>query len=391
MTGQTHLTLTSPPESISPRRFLARYGEQGLARKLYTDGGYVIQQQTLWDLCESLESRIPLLPEGAPGSGKTALPEAVACAFKLKSFFLPCHEELTREELLYRFDTDEQNREIRYRIEIDGVARPQAVADKWTKRFLLLGEVLAAYEYSTTRNSPCVLTLDEVEKLRAAHEILLYEIFARHYAHIPGLEPSPLVGCILETDEPPLVFATSNNMRVGDKRGDKDSLSRPFRDRFIVTFCNTPTNEERCAILLAKVPKVSPALLAGVCKVAFEIERAAQIPSKPTLRNLIRCLESFVRGGWTSVEFTPFVRKLNYFAAEEKQRRNLGDMARFLVNQANKPHTQIDEWVARAFELHRAMQASDDVEDSPRTPSLVATDEVEKPICESAAFAVSGL
>lgn len=344
---------------INPRDFLREHGEDALARKLYREGGYVIQRQTLYDLCEALHARLPLMAEGEPGSGKTALAEGMGLAFNLTRFFLPCHEELTKEEILFEFDARAQEREIRYRIEYDKADRREAQADQWTRKFLVLGEVYAAYEFAIASGLPPVLTLDEVEKLRAAHEILLYEIFARHYAHVPRLEPVPVIGCRAETDEPPVIFATSNDMRVGDKRGDKDSLSRPFRDRFVVTFCDTPRNEEKPTIILAKVPGMSEELLAGLCKIAYEIEHDARFPAKPTLRNLIHCAKSFVRDGHNQVEYEPFLRRLSYFGKDKKQRKNLADAARDLVNCADRKYAQIEEWVARAYEVRQLMIGRD--------------------------------
>ncbi|HEY0173871.1 MAG TPA: MoxR family ATPase [Pyrinomonadaceae bacterium] len=327
-------------EIVCPRQFYRDHGERGVEERL-RGAGYVIQEETLFDLCEALDGNLNLLCEGEPGSGKTFLGEALGVAFNLPEDFLHCHEELDEARLLGHFDKDLQESEYRTALDVEKLSVAEAYARKWTINCYRLGGFLYPFHFRATTGLPCIGIWDEVEKLRQSCEIMAYGILARGYFRVRELKPSPYVG-IRDGADQPLIVATTNNMKTGEKRGDKDSLTEPFRDRFITTFVNTPGPAERVAILRAQVPDAATELLKQVVKLVKEIELMPEVHKKPTLRRIIHMTRSLSRKGVTQIDADVLRRKLCYLGTQQKDRRNLRESVAHLVKRSLAGNAEID-------------------------------------------------
>jgi MoxR-like ATPase len=334
-------TYNPQDEVICPRRFFRENGEKALAERLRLLSGYVIQQSTLYDLCEALDGGLHLLCQGEPGSGKTMLGESLALAFNNPCDFLACHEELSKEDLLGYFDDKLQDRAYRRAIEMEARTAAEAEACQWTAACYRMGAFIYPFHFRATTGVPAMGIWDEVEKLKQAREIMAYEILARGYAHIRDMKPNPLVG-ITDGGDPPLIVATTNNMKSGEKRGDKDSLTEPFRDRFITTFVNTPGLAERINIIRTQVPEISINVVKQVVKIAKEIELMPEVQKKPTLRRIITLTRSLARQKVTSINADILLRKLCYLGTQERDRKNLKESVALLVKRSNASMPEID-------------------------------------------------
>src|SRR6185436_3783612 len=94
-------------KTINPRMVLQHGGADELAGYL-AGTGYMVQHGILRDTVQAIKAGAPLLVEGDRGSGKTALAEAIAQGCNLPLFYLQGMEDLTLDEVLYRWDRESQ-------------------------------------------------------------------------------------------------------------------------------------------------------------------------------------------------------------------------------------------------------------------------------------------
>jgi MoxR-like ATPase len=331
-----------------PREFMYSRGPAAFAQRLRERAGYVIQPDNLNDLAEALVNGLHLLCEGEPGSGKTALGECISLSFNLPEDFLHCHEELTREDLLGYFDEKAQDRAYKRALE-RGNSEAEAEAAQWVIDCFRPGAFLYPFHFTATSGLPSIGIWDEVEKLRQAREIMAYGILARGNFHLRELKPYPFIG-VRAGGTLPLIVATTNDMKTGEKRGDADSLTEPFRDRFITTFVNTPGHADKIQIIRAQVPDIARPLLGQLVKLIKEIELTPEIRKKPTLRRIINLARSLTRTNVGLLDVAALRRKLCYLSTHRKDRINLAESVGLLMKRANERHADIDGALEKCFE-----------------------------------------
>ncbi len=325
-------------ERINPRLLIERAGARALWELLVAQG-YVPHVEYFNDFVQALLGREPWLIEGIRGGGKTEIVYKVAKACNLDLYGVSGRKGIKAEELLYAWDREEQRewmREARAR----SISLEEAEEVKWSKKFLLLGEALGAYEAAANADFPPMLFMDEIDKVGPAIEDMLLQPLANGVMFVPRLRPTGFVGTH-DQKKWPIVVAASNNLR--------HKLSAPFRSRFIYSYIENPAPQTEVLILLAHVPDTSEYLLRTVVKWLDAVRALTGLDDPPAVRESIKLLRALNRDGVTELSEDVAVRYLGLVVKHKGDRDCLKQYLDYVVGCANAPNDIFDSWVAAAM------------------------------------------
>ena len=200
-----------------------------LAHKLRA-ARYIIDPVTLEVVYLAARMHKPLLVEGPPGCGKTDLAYAVAAAGDTVVERLQCYVGITEEKVIGRFDEALQ----KLFLETQGSCLHQEWSEMrnrlHTLDFFAEGPLLRALRYE---GQPCVLLVDELDKVDPSIEAFLLEILSAWQITVPKL------GTIHATTIPFVVLSSNEERRLGD----------PLRRRCLYLRFEYPTVEREREIL----------------------------------------------------------------------------------------------------------------------------------------------
>src|SRR5205809_5882936 len=135
---------------------------------------YVIDETVLPVIYLAARMRRPLLIEGPPGSGKTELAYAVARAAETIVERLQCYVGINEEKAIGKFD--EALQELFLEAGTDGKQDWEALRQQLHGlEFFTKGPLLSALLYE---RKPCVLLVDEIDKVDQEFEALLLEVLS---------------------------------------------------------------------------------------------------------------------------------------------------------------------------------------------------------------------
>jgi MoxR-like ATPase len=192
---------------------------------------YIVDETVLSAIYLAARMCRPVLIEGPPGCGKTELAYAVARSAETRVERLQCYVGINEDEAIGKFDEALQRLFLDARTGINGdweaIRRELHGLDFFTK-----GPLLRALLYE---NTPCVLLVDEIDKVDQAFEALLLEVLSDWQLSIPKLGT-------VSAKTIPFVVLTSNEER---------QIGHPLRRRsFYIRFGHPSIERERQILAL---------------------------------------------------------------------------------------------------------------------------------------------
>ena len=186
----------------------------------------------------------PLLVEGEPGTGKTALAEAMAESLDLPLIRLQCYEGIDATQALYDWDFPRQILHLRALEAAGGADVEEAEKSLYDARFLLARPVLQALQ-----QTPAVLLVDEVDRADDEFEAFLLEVLSTYQVSIPELGT-------VKAATPPIVVLTSNRTR---------ELHDALKRRCLYHWIDYPSPEREAEIVRVRLPGVPDEIAERVC------------------------------------------------------------------------------------------------------------------------------
>src|SRR5947207_7657889 len=186
---------------------------------------YIVDETVLSAIYLAARMCRPVLIEGRPGCGKTELAYAVARSAETRVERLQCYVGINEEEAIGKFDEALQRLFLDARTGISGdweaIRRELHSLEFFTK-----GPLLRALLYE---EKPCVLLIDEIDKVDHQFEALLLELLSDWQLSIPKL------GTVKAKTIPFVVLTSNEERRIGD----------PLRRRsFYIRFDHPSINRE---------------------------------------------------------------------------------------------------------------------------------------------------
>jgi MoxR-like ATPase len=224
--------------------------------------GYIADSITTTTVFLSTRLHKTLLLEGPAGSGKTQLAYAVADAANTAVERLQCYEGINEEKAIGKFDESLQRLCVELRAKSGDVDWPSVKTELHSQDFFNAGPLMRAL----LCEKPCVLLVDELDKVDQAFEAMLLELLSEWRLSVPKL------GTVEARSIPFVVLTSNEERRIGD----------PLRRRSFYLRVEHPTAEREAEIVALRTPDSSPEFHAGLAGLAnalrvWSLEKAPSV------------------------------------------------------------------------------------------------------------------
>jgi MoxR-like ATPase len=247
-------------------------------RAALADAGYLAGDELATAVFLAGRLGEPLLLEGDPGVGKTAVALAIARSWGADLIRLQCHEGIDLHHALYDWNYTRQLLAIRA---AESGAAPD---DLFTREYLEPRPILRALE----SDRPVVLLLDEVDRADDEFEAFLLELLSEFQVTIPELGT-------IRARQRPFVILTSNRTR---------ELHDALKRRCLYHWIDYPTVEREIEIVRTHLPDVSDALATRVARASARL-RAADLYKPPGVGETVSWARALLALGDPDADLEP--------------------------------------------------------------------------------------
>ena len=264
--------------------------------------GYIADSVATTTVYLAARLQKPLLLEGPAGSGKTQLAYAVADAADTTVERLQCYEGINEEKAIGKFDEPLQRLCVELKAKSANVDWESLRTELHSQQFFGAGPLLRALQCER----PCVLLIDELDKVDHAFEALLLELLSVWQLSIPKL------GTIKARSIPFVVLTSNEERRIGD----------PLRRRSFYLRVEHPTAEREAEIVALRTPDSTHEFHAGMAGLAKAL-RGWSMEKPPSVSEILDLAQALKVLG--SEQITPEMRDilLPLLAKTEADRRKL--------------------------------------------------------------------
>ena len=263
---------------------------------------YVIDEVTLQVVYLAARMQKPVIVEGPPGCGKTALAQAIAAAGNTVIERLQCYEGINEEKAIGKFDSALQKLFLetqgdRLQKDWDAIR-----SNLHTLDFFVQGPLLRSLLYE----KPCVLLIDEVDKVDEGFEALLLEILSEWQISVPKLGT-------IKHKAIPFVILTSNEVR---------RLGDPLRRRSFYLRVEFPAVDREAEILRVRSTTTNPRLRRVIAGLAHAL-RGWRMEKPVSIAEMLELAQALEILGFEDI--TPEMRNvlLPLVAKTESDRKRL--------------------------------------------------------------------
>ena len=243
----------------------------------------------------------PLLLEGPAGSGKTQLALSVAAAAGTHVERLQCYRGVTEAQAIGRFDEGLQRLYMEF---------SKGQHDDWKsvqaslvgRDFFRPGPLMRALECER----PCVLLVDELDKVDDGFEAMLLEILSVWQLSIPEF------GTVHAHSIPFVVLTSNEERRLGD----------PIRRRSLYVRVEHPTPEREAEIIASRTPSAADRFHREIAGIALSF-RNYSLEKPPSVSEMIDFARALELLGTDRVTEGHRDVLLPFLAKTEKDRRHL--------------------------------------------------------------------
>ena len=268
-------------------------------RLIYT--GYFIDPVMTQIVFLAAKLKKPLLIEGPAGSGKTQLAISVAMAAGTHVERLQCYRGVTEEKAIGRFDESLQRLYMEFS-KAQNETWQQLQANLKGRDFFRPGPLMRALE----SEKPCVLLIDELDKVDEGFEALLLEVLSAWQLSIPEF------GTVAAKSIPFVVLTSNEERRLGD----------PIRRRSLYVRVEHPTPEREAEIIASRTPDADAGFHREMAGIALSF-RNYSLEKPPSVSEMIDFANALRLLGTEHVTEEQRDVLLPFLAKTEKDRRHL--------------------------------------------------------------------